>query len=527
MKTTELYIGYRDRQGNKTSSTPRQAEAKRVFYEEDTRVLVLYGGTRGGKTACAVHLSLDQSLEMPGINWLIGHVSHKDIKSSIVDHLFLQCPEAVVDEKGNMLIDNIITHDGIEDSYTVSVPGHINPVLGYTAKYYYRPLDPRRGLANISAQSGLTLGGAILDQFELLAYDAYKAVMTRVSTPPFKLLLTMNPPDDSIPPWWYDFMIDPEKRKEHPGWETRKVVFMNQSDNEYIDEQYQTNLEQNLSKDDQERLLHGKSTRRKGLIYGNFSVRDHVVPKEDRLPVGARFYEIIDWGFTDGALCQYWVNIPSTNRWRLWTYVKAQEETPVEFSKKVLATRWSLINNGFAPKDPKPKLICSFADPRIFDRMQDGNVIARQLMSYVDEHGQRLAPIGINRKGVSKGQSTVLAQITRTVEMVDSGKIEVSEECSDFFTQLGQYKWKKDVEKDVPNEVRVRTGLEKKVVHHFEQMVCLRYFGWIINPNSEYKVEQVTEEEKIKDWSVSGAPEKIKSPFSRFQRNLKRVATYN
>lgn len=524
-----IHIGYKEWDGTPAEANPKQEEALRILLQKDTEVLAVVGGTRGGKTSFAIFGALSLAMKTPGLTALLGHATYKYLWSSLIEELRHQVPSSRKSNNEYFYYDEetgeeylMMVHNGTEKSLTVMIPGYIHPRRGYTIKFFYHPLDPSKKLAEKFAQSGITLNIAILDQFELLDYASWMAVFTRVSHEPRKIILTMNPPDLRFgKPWYWDFLVDEEKRKLHPGWERRKLIVMNQEDNFHISADYGRGLRDNLSESDSSRMLDGKISSAQGLVYPELKIH-HIVKAEIKIPEGAYVIEIGDWGYVDGAVVQWYVRMPISQRWRLWDYIHGQEEPSEVFGTRVLQKRVELLKAGREENEKPVKFGVSYWGRDIFSKDHSGKMIAQQFMSIPAVEGQRLIPVKISNAGYNTKTGIVHSQIQCAKNMLLSDVIEFSEICADFFEQHGQYYFKEDSEE--PNEYRVKTGVDRRILHHFEHMVCFRQFAWIANPMSTYNTSISSEQEhRIPDHEFQSTPKTMANPLDRLRKKMNRV----
>jgi PBSX family phage terminase large subunit len=187
--------------------TERQLDAARAWVDPASRVVVLDGAIRSGKTQCAARLLLESAVEQPA-TYLVARSTYRSLKDSTEKALLhgdgglppLIPPELV---KEFRVSDEIVRlHSGAEILFRSLEEGNLGKILN------------------------LSLAGVLVDQIEELdpgdaGERVFDTLLGRLSDPrgPRKLLCVANPA--GLASWQYRRLIDEQTRD--PG--VRRVHF--------------------------------------------------------------------------------------------------------------------------------------------------------------------------------------------------------------------------------------------------------------------------------------------------------------
>ena len=100
----------------------------------------------------------------------------------------------------------------------------------------------------------------------------------------------------------------------------------------------------------------------------------------------------------------------------------------------------------------------------------------------------------------------------------------LGENYKEFVDQIHQYRWKETKDDVEPYEPKVKGGFERQIIHHFEEAICFRYFGWHVNPDAgvaNLKAQEIIN--KADSWPGSRqAPTKLRH-FQKFERKMRNM----
>lgn len=119
---------------------------------------------------------------------------------------------------------------------------------------------------NRDSIEGITAGGALIDEWELIDIDVLKAVMARVSMGPCQQILFTGTPEGYGPAWqWLLENPDPNIRQ----WSVSTTA------NTTLSSTYVKNMSARLDDDEQEEKLNGNRSAKGGRVYKRFNRAHH------------------------------------------------------------------------------------------------------------------------------------------------------------------------------------------------------------------------------------------------------------
>ena len=482
----KLWLGFRDEDtGLPTDANPIQQKAIDLYFKKHIQYLLLDGGTRAGKTSCAIQIAVQQMVKTPGIHILLGHVDLPGLEGSLIYHLLKQIPEFVQITESKKI--RILERNNNRQQIVVRIPGLINPARGYTAKIDYRPLDPGKRLHERLAISGAQYGLAILDQIENLSEDVFTKVIPRMSQEPRKIICTANPDPNQ---WFYRVWIE-RKGLNNEGPKKFGRVMMIPIDNKYLSGEYVKAMEESMPEALRDRYIRGLYVPVSGLVIPdeNFTYVDNVIDVPYPIPAHWDIYEAMDYGYTDPWITQWW-GVDHENNCVMIDSLMLQECGPEDGAAAILTMRDEIIKRDRTGVT-KPRFVMTIGDPSMGNTSWQGNNIVKALSEYEHPNGTRLHVMPATRKQLAdmkkiKKDTLKIQQVSMLNEQFKKRKIFIGRNNTRWFNQRAVWTW--DKKKETPASWR-SYGPNKKVIHHFDEMDATLYFLWhhSLNPEPEIR----------------------------------------
>lgn len=236
-------------------------------------------------------------------------------------------------------------------------------------------------------------------------------------------LFTMTPLQGMS--WMYDEIWEPWMKGR---LEDGTVVVVDMDDNPHLDERTKQRVLKGLSAEERQARKSGRFVHFAGMIYGEFSRNEHVVPEIAELPPGVKVFVGIDPGMRHMAAV-LWVYLTADDRMVVFDELGLQGHTVGQVAQAIHLRnqRWG--------------------------REVDGRVIPLQPAWYVIDPAARNVVHQTGRSDQMEfadhgivtilGQNSVTAGINRVKERLQSHRLVVTANCQVLIDQFRKYRWTK------------------------------------------------------------------------------------
>lgn len=381
-----------------------------------------------------------QTGKLKRINLLEGSVSSGKTWISLVlwafwvktmpeDKLYLMCAKSLTTLKRNCLF--LLQELVGEGNFTFSIPAKEGSLFG--RRVLFEGANDARSESKIR---GMTLQGAYCDELTQFPEDFFTMLLSRLRVPGAKLFSTTNP---DTPNHW--LMRNYIARADEIDFLDIKFTI---DDNTTLPADYVENIKKEYVGVFYDRFILGEWVIAEGLVYPNFDKNKHVTTRTPWLDGngttrrGTQYYISIDYGVLNPFSAGLWaVYGGKAYRWREY-YHKGRENNYQKLDEEYYDAIEALADNL-----PIELIII---DPS-----------ASSFKTTINRHG---------KFSVANADNDVVPGIRTVSQLLQCGRLLISEQCKDCIKEFQLYSWDKD-----------ETGLVEKVVKESDHaMDDTRYF---------------------------------------------------
>jgi PBSX family phage terminase large subunit len=263
---------------------------------------------------------------------------------------------------------------------------------------------------------GLTLGGAMVDEWTLMHESFFRQLMARLSAPNAKVFLTTNP--DSPKHYAKTEFVD--RAEELDIFHTHWIL----EDNPFLEKAYVDSLKQELTGVFYRRMILGEWAAAEGMIYDFFEDREPYVVSS--VPAAERFVIGLDYGIQNLTACVL-MGYRRSVRW------EAKSGDP-EF--------WAEDEWGYSGRANNAQL----SDEELCDRIEKWLGDRRHLLDcfYVDPSATSMI-VALKRRNfsVKEAANAVIDGIQCVSGALKSGRYVIHKRCKELIKEKYMYQWDK------------------------------------------------------------------------------------
>jgi phage terminase large subunit len=383
------------------TKTEKQKEAWSMLKDSSIKYLLLYGGSRSGKSHLICYYIVRQALIYAGSKHLIARYSFANAKKTI----WLQTLIPIVKRFEKLGMCKIKNIEGIIEF----VNGSIIMLGG---------LEPHR----IDAILGGEYATVFVNEANENKWASIEILFSRLNDPSKnkkgesinpKFICDLNP--TSRHSWDYYFfnqLIHPETQKPHNELNKIASLRMNPTDNTAnLSADYLDTL-QSMSESKKARFLYGDWTSYDGLVY---QFKNEYIIEKDSIDVSKmHIFRAIDFGFVHPFTCLFIAYDRVNENYIVFKELTYYQQTVNTISKKIINESKGL-NIQYTVSDHDAEDRATLHENRILTRPAN--------------------------KQVKLGIDTVM-------DLLDRGKIRVTRDCQNLINEFYAYRWKDGAKKD-------------------------------------------------------------------------------